>query len=218
MILIDELRAEHELIDGVLGSFRTFAAGRARGEADPRDGDGFLRFFRVFSGGYHHAREEEILLPALTAEAGLDAKSGPVISIVDQHRSMALILEELSAFLTQGPGTTGRMDALVEQATRCSRALWLHIDAENSVLFPESEQRLRRAGVHELPGRPMSVAERDARSEGERLARLYPETYDPGAIRGEGCVICPSYGSTCEGVEREWWNEWEWEMFDGRQG
>jgi hypothetical protein len=30
-------------------------------------------------------------------------------------------------------------------------------------------------------------------------------------VRGGGCVLCPSYGITCDGLEREWWTELEWE-------
>jgi hypothetical protein len=37
-------------------------------------------------------------------------------------------------------------------------------------------------------------------------------------VRGEGCVVCPSYGDTCAGIEREWWNEWEWEELSERVG
>jgi hypothetical protein len=35
-------------------------------------------------------------------------------------------------------------------------------------------------------------------------------------VRGDGCVICPSYGVTCEGLEREWWNAHEWDEFFAR--
>jgi hypothetical protein len=25
-----------------------------------------------------------------------------------------------------------------------------------------------------------------------------------------GCVLCPAMDAGCEGLEVEWWNEWEW--------
>jgi hypothetical protein len=38
---------------------------------------------------------------------------------------------------------------------------------------------------------------------------------DPEVHRGDGCVACPSFGTTCDGLEREWWTELEWEdMWD----
>ncbi len=213
MKLIDELRAEHELIERVLGSLRTWVVRRVSAEADPRDGKAFVRFFRELSGSFHHGREENVLLPALVAYAELRAKSGPVVALVDQHRSMEATFEEMEPLLLSEPRTPAQKEALGDLATRYSRALWQHIDAENSVLLPESEKRLARAMVRELPSRPMTESEAAARADGERLSGAYPQAYDPGAIRGEGCVICPSHGVTCEGVEREWWNDWEWESF-----
>ena len=213
MKLIDELRAEHELIERVLGSLRTWVGRRATGVADAADGRAFARFFRDFSGSYHHGREEEILLPALVAHAELRPKSGPAVALIDQHRSMEATLGEMEPLLVAETLTPVQKEALDELATRYSRALWQHIDAENSVLFPESASRLARAMIRELPTRDSKPRESEAKAEGERLAREYPQTYDPGAIRGEGCAICPSHGTICEGVEREWWNDWEWETF-----
>ncbi len=213
MKLIDELRAEHELIERVLGSFRTWVERRVTGRTDPLDGEAFFRFFRDFAGSFHHGREEEILLPALVEHAELRPRSGPAVALVDQHRSMEATLGEMSPLLLAEPLTPLEKEALADLATRYSRALWQHIDAENSVLLPESEKRLARAMIRELPARPMTGSEAAAREDGERLARTYPQAYDPGAIRGEGCAICPSHGVLCEGVEREWWNDWEWETF-----
>lgn len=96
-----------------------------------------------------------------------------------------------------------------------SHSLWRHIDAENSVLFPEGQERLRRFHIQELPSRPMTEAEAAARDAGLALISRYPPTLDPDVHRGDGCVVCPSYGTTCQGLEREWWTELEWEdMWD----
>jgi hemerythrin-like domain-containing protein len=216
--LIDELRAEHELIERVLGSLRTWVRRRAGGEAPAADGRDFALFFRHFSGAYHHGREEEVLLPALVAHAELRPKSGPAVALVDQHRSMEATFAEMEPLLTAESLAPAQKESLEELATRYSRALWQHIDAENSVLLPESERRLAGAMVRELPTRPPTETEAAAKEGGERLVREYPPTFDPGAIRGEGCVICASHGVTCEGVEREWWNDWEWETFGRGQG
>ena len=221
MKLLDELRSEHGLIEQVAGSLETFARLRASGAAGPEDGAAFLLFFRVFSGGYHHAREEETLFRALSEQAELKPTSGPLASMVGQHHAMAATLEEAAPLLTADAAAlaaSGRGPALVTLAETYARALWQHIDAENSVLLPESAERLMRAGVRELEGRGPTEAEAAARSEGERLVRLYPPADDRGAIRGEGCVVCASYGTTCNGVEAEWWNDSEWEEFSDHLG
>ncbi len=131
---------------------------------------------------------------------------------------MAKLLDELDPLLDREP--LGEEDArrLVSLATAYTRELGRHIDAENSVLLPESEIRLRQANVLELEGRAPAAAELAARDEGERLAEAWPFTADAGGVRGEGCVVCPSYGTTCRGVEAEWWNDSEWEEFSDHLG
>ncbi|HVO51912.1 MAG TPA: hemerythrin domain-containing protein [Thermoanaerobaculia bacterium] len=215
MQLIDDLRAEHVVIERMLGALATYVDARIAGRGDPADADAFLAFFRLFAGRYHHAREEDTLFPALLAHLPIRPDSGPVRSLFDQHASMARTLEEMAPLLGE-PGREG--ERLRELATRHRRDLLAHIDAENSVLLPESEVRLRRAGLADLVGRPPDAEESAARDGAGRLLALYPPSEDPAAIRGEGCVICPSYGVSCEGLEREWWSEQEWDDFRERDG
>ena len=149
--------------------------------------------------------------------AEIRADSGPVISLLLQHREMEKVLGQMVPLLEPGPAAPGGAVVgsreLHDLATTYARALWLHIDAENTVLLPESEERLRHSGVPDLTGWEATAEESAARAEGERLVLAYPPRFDPGAVRGEGCAICPSHGVTCEGVEREWWTDWEWEAF-----
>lgn len=213
MRLLDQLKHEHDLIEKVLGSLRTFVDLRLRGEGDPADAAEFLAFFRLYAAGYHHAREEDVLFPALVKEAELPSSKGPVPALIAQHHAMAAMLAEIAPLLGADLASPNERERLVELATRYSRALWAHIDAENSVMLPESEKRLRRVGVLELDGRGPTAEEEAARAAGERLVQRYPPTADHVAVRGEGCVVCPSFGVDCDGVEREWWNESEWEEF-----
>jgi hemerythrin-like domain-containing protein len=213
--LIDDLRAEHVVIERMLGSLRTYVEARLGGRGDPADAAAFLAFFRLWAGRYHHAREEDTLFPALYAHLPIRPDSGPVRGLVEQHAAMARTLEAMAPLLGAPAGQGGR---LLDLSTRYRRDLLAHIDAENSVLLPESEARLGRAGLHDLRGRSADDEETAARREADRLVALYPPSEDPGAIRGEGCVICPSYGISCEGLEREWWSEQEWDDFRERDG
>lgn len=213
MRLLDELKAEHDLIENVLGSLRTFVDLRVQGAGDPSDAAAFLAFFRGYAAGYHHAREEDVLFPALVKEAELPEATGPVSALIAQHRNMAEMLGAIAPLLGADLASGSDRERLIALATRYSHALWAHIDAENSVLLPEAEKRLRRVGVLALDCRAPSVDEVAARAAGERLVDRYPPRYDPSAVRGEGCVACASFGIDCDGVEREWWNESEWEEF-----
>jgi hemerythrin-like domain-containing protein len=218
MQLIEELVAEHELIDHCLGSLRAFVAALAAGTADPQDGPGFVEFFRRFAGLYHHAREEEVLFAALVEAAELPADRGPIAIMIADHARMAELLDQLEPLLGSAELNPGSSERIHSLALAYSHALWHHIDAENSVILPESETQLRRHRILELPSRPMSEAEAQARAWGEQLLQKYPPLHDREVLRGDGCVHCPAFGDSCRGLEREWWNEWEWEEFQDHMG
>ena len=212
MQLIEDLRHEHDLIEQVLGSLRAFASARRMGQADPADGPRFLAFFRHYAGSFHHDKEEAVLFRALVERAELPAHRGPISALTSEHRRLAGLLDELEVLLAPTPAESETVVThLATLAKDYSRALWRHIDAENSVLFPEGQERLRRVHVLELPSRAMTTLEQAAWATGQTLILAYPPEHDPQALRGEGCVLCPSYGTSCEGLEVAWWTEDEWE-------
>lgn len=215
MKLIDDLRAEHDLIERVVGSFRTYVEARLRGEGVAADGRSYVRFFRHFAGDFHHAKEEDTLFPALQAMADLP-RSGPIEVLTEDHRRLGAVLAEIGTLLGRDVLDVPDVARLKELAVEYSHGLWHHIDAENSVLLPESEGRLAKKGVRELPSREMSSVEAAARDAAGDLLRRYPPTHDPSIIRGDGCVSCRAFAGPCRGLEHEWWNEWEWEEFEDR--
>jgi hemerythrin-like domain-containing protein len=216
MQLIEDLQAEHVLIEQVLGSLRAFVTARLAGQGDPADGPRFITFFRRYAGDFHHDKEEEVLFRALAEKAELPADRGPLLALTDQHRRLGGLLEELELRLGAPLATDAARQLLQASAVDYSRSLWRHIDAENSVLFPEGEERLRRCHVRELPSRPMTEEEREAHAGGLALVTAYPPQHDSEVHRGDGCIACPSFGTACEGLEKEWWTELEWEDFEDR--
>jgi hypothetical protein len=125
-------------------------------------------------------------------------------------------LREMTPLLDQRPQSGDDRTRLGDLAVRYSRALWRHLDAENSVLFPQAGERLGRCGVHELADRPMSKAEAAARDGAAALLARYPPVEDDVLTRGDGCFLCRAHGETCDGLEAEWWTELEWEEFHNR--
>jgi hemerythrin-like domain-containing protein len=213
MKLIDTFQDEHALIDQVLGSFRTYVEGLVAGTADPDDGKRFAAFFTEFAGHFHHDREERVLFEALVTDAELPRDRGPVHALLREHAEMEEWLRELTPFLQQRPQSEDDRFRLRALATRYSRALWRHIDAENSVLYPEGAERLGRCGIRQLPDRPMKEAEATAREDGSVLLVRYRPMEDDALARGDGCFMCRAHGETCGGLEAEWWTELEWEEF-----
>jgi hemerythrin-like domain-containing protein len=216
--LIEDLRAEHELIEQVLGSLRAFVTARLAGQGDPADGARFMAFFRRYAGDFHHHKEEEVLFRALAERAELPLDRGPIAALTGEHRRMASLLDGLEGLLG-APLTAAEDRQRVETlAVDYSRSLWRHIDAENSVMYPEGAERLRRFHVRDLPSRPMTAAEAAAREAGLALVIAYPPQHDAEVHRGDGCIACPSFGVTCDGLELEWWTDLEWEDMQERRG
>jgi hemerythrin-like domain-containing protein len=212
MEFLDDLRREHDLIERVAVSFRAFVR---RDDCDAADARQYLRFFTLYAGDWHHEREEKVLFPSLEHDLQLPAPPdhGPIFVLLDDHIRMAGMLSDLRAMCGQGVKFDGpRFRGIALEYTQ---ELLLHIDAENSVLFPECEDRLRRAAIAPLHSRELTRDEEEARAAGEAMAERYPGALnDTDLTRGDGCALCRAYGVTCSGIEREWWNDWEWEEFD----
>ncbi|MCC6850607.1 MAG: hemerythrin domain-containing protein [Deltaproteobacteria bacterium] len=217
MRLIEELCAEHELIDAGIGALRTYIERRIAGVAGVDDGRRFVRFLRVYAAGFHHAREEDVLFPALVERADRP-EAGPIAVLREDHLRTSALLSRIEALLAADPLDAAHAQELHAAAVEYSHVMWRHIDAENSVLFPESEPRLRRAGVFELPTRSATVEEAEARDLGRALVAAYPPFDDRMVVRGDGCVCCPALGESCPGLERAWWSDSEWEELDDHLG
>lgn len=216
MYLLDELREEHQRIEGVLGALRGYVTHRIEGGV-PGEAPLFMAFFRVYADGYHHAREEDVLFAALVEHAELPSTRGPIAALIADHEAMRAMLGELDPLL-DAPLDDAAKARLRELSMAYSRALSHHIDAENSVLLPECRERLRRVGVYELPSRAPTSREAEACEDGDALIARWPAQPDDDIVRGDGCAMCPSFGVSCEGVEREWWSESEWEEFPDHVG
>jgi len=195
MKILEAFMAEHEFIERMAGALYRWSVE----EGDEADAARFATFFRVYSAGFHHGREDQILIPAMVEHLEIPLESPPIRVIQEEHERLG----ELSTRLGE--------QADREAAAEMARMLWEHIDKENSVLFVEAEERLPRAGVFELTDRPMTAEEAEAHRLGEELLQRYEPLEDPEVIRGDGCIICSAFTVTCRGIEAEWWNTWEWE-------
>jgi len=159
-----------------------------------------------------HDLIEDTLFVALQRDAELPGDRGPIAALLDDHHQMGRLLDAMDP-LAGDEGEDAR-GAFRDLALEYTKQLLHHIDAENSVLQPESESRLRRHAVLELPTREMTDEERASRAVGEALVAAWPPVPEPEILRGDGCVVCPAFTRTCRGLEHEWWNDWEWEEFE----
>jgi hemerythrin-like domain-containing protein len=212
---IDSLRDDHDVIERVAGAFLTFADSLASNEHARADGAQFIRFFTEFAGHYHHGREEATLFPALVERAELPVE-GPIEALTHDHRRLGALLESARELVTSGDQSADALRSIVREYVH---GLWQHIDAENSVLLPEGEARLRKHGRRELESRVPTAAELEARDDGIALMARYPPVLDtPDVVRGAGCVCCPLVTVTCGGLEQAWWSAHEWEELEDHLG
>ncbi|MFO0548415.1 MAG: hemerythrin domain-containing protein [Polyangiaceae bacterium] len=214
--LFEELSREHALIERTVGALQTYVRRLVVGAAPAADGARFVSFFQAFLGALHHDREEHVLIPALVA-LGLPADRGPIPALRGQHEALSALLTRMTPLFAQAAQDPESARSLESLTTQYAHGLFQHIDAEESVFFPESAGRLRRAcAVLEVRApRPEEAA---AAEDGARLVASYPPEHDATVLRGDGCIMCPSYGTTCEGLERAWWNESEWDELDDHLG
>lgn len=210
MQLLEELRAEHDLIDRMLDSFRTAVNQFVHAQGSSQDLVRFVRFFRVYADQFHHFREEEVLFATLVNQLELPGDRGPIAVLTDDHRQFKAWLDQIEQLIAKQPLLPADELQLQTATEQYIAAMQHHIDAENSVLFVEGEICLRDAGISELPSRSLTDDEQQVRLVAEELLQRYPPTSNMDVIRGDGCVLCPAYQKTCDGYEREWPNASRW--------
>lgn len=194
------LRSEHETILAVIACLR--AACGAADHSKGFDAETFrlgIDFIRGYADGWHHAKEEVHLFPALTA-AGMPSDGGPVGVMLHEHEIGRSYVHAMSASLE--PATAGDDDArkaLVRAALAYADLLEAHIAKEDGILFemadrilPENEQlRIQRAYQTAIP----DGATTETGIEFERLAHTLCERWnlDPNAVRSRpihgGCDV-----------------------------
>lgn len=91
-----------------------------------------VTFFRRYADACHHAKEEQVLFPALTA-AGMPEQGGPVAVMLAEHVEGRSFVSRMANVLDDDLDA-GRRD-FVDAARAFSMLLRDHIRKENEVLF-----------------------------------------------------------------------------------
>ncbi len=164
MRLFDEFAEEHQLVDRASGSLVRFAERARQIRDDPR---GCARFRAIFQGVHRRlsprARGEGAVSGAGRACRGARPTAGRFRSCWPTTASRRLWWTN-----SKRRPKTPLLPPCV--ARRLAHHLWEHADKEDSVLFPESQQRLIRGGVADLEGRPPTPEEEAARGARRRAS------------------------------------------------
>ena len=144
MNAINELLTEHQAVRLTLKILKKI--GRQIDEtgkiANPEHVEQLFDFFSAFVDRCHHGKEEELLFPALEA-VGISRDGGPVGVMLKEHQQGRDLVQKmkaaLSAYLNGDGHAAGKFKS---HADDYIALLDLHIDKENTVLFPMAIKHL----------------------------------------------------------------------------
>jgi hemerythrin-like domain-containing protein len=133
----DILIEEHRIIERVLSALE-IQARRAQAGADVRIG--FYKevsaFFRHFTDGCHHRKEEEPFLMAMT-DAGLSNQTGPMSIMLAEHELCRAYNREMEkAIRALERGEAAARNDLIHNALEYAGFARRHIRREDEFLFP----------------------------------------------------------------------------------
>jgi hemerythrin-like domain-containing protein len=145
---IEELREEHGAIMKVFSILQ--AVSGKMDEEDPQDPldrlilDAFrriLEFLKVFVDQCHHAKEEELLFPAMTE--AVTGNRGLIEELISEHEHGRRMIRSMEVALSR----TGRegetsFGGLAETIKEYLQVFRNHIRKENAILFPEARDLL----------------------------------------------------------------------------
>ncbi|MCU0305850.1 MAG: hemerythrin domain-containing protein [Thermoanaerobaculales bacterium] len=143
------LRAEHEIILSVIACLRAAcAAAVGEGRFDAETFRRGIDFIRGYADGWHHAKEEDLLFPALE-KAGMPRHGGPVGVMLREHEIGRMHVRAMAdAIDAAESGDAAGRSRVVENALGYADLLEAHIAKEDGILFamadrilPEDEQR-----------------------------------------------------------------------------
>ena len=137
----DQLRDEHELVLMVVEAMEREAEDIERtGHVHTPRVETMVDFARNFTDGCHHQKEEGVFFPAL--EQRSSAAGGPVSIMLSEHMAGREAVAAIAASLPRANDDAGARNDVLENLRSYARLLRLHIQKEDSVLFPLAEETL----------------------------------------------------------------------------
>jgi len=184
------LRSEHEKILSVIACLRAACdAAQGGGAFDVDTFRQAIGFIRNYADGWHHAKEEVHLFPALEA-AGMPTEGGPVGVMLHEHEVGRSFVRAMAENVDAAAGEDGPARAAVlENALAYADLLVAHIQKEDGILFnmadrmlpPDQHRLLEKVYESAIP----EGADEETGARYEQLARTLCERWelDPDEVR-----------------------------------
>lgn len=154
------LRSEHNHILAMIACLR--AACKAAGQDNRLDADTFrtgLELIRNYADKWHHAKEEDLLFPALEL-AGMPRQGGPIAVMLHEHGLGRTYVRQIADSLDAAiEGDEAAVSMVLRFTLAYADLLTQHIQKENGILFnmadqvlpPEEHARLEQAYETMIP-------------------------------------------------------------------
>lgn len=166
---IDNLKAEHRLIESVLGALTGYAGALAHGEKVGRtDLAHFVRFMHEFADIGHHAKEETILFRAMT-DNGFPHEGGPLPCMLHEHDTGRNLVKDLEDFVKQDAWSDAVVQSILETGSQLQELLRGHIYKEDHILYQIAQSHLSSEQMIEVD-RLCAQRDRENRESGKTAA------------------------------------------------
>ncbi len=138
-----ELKDEHGGIKVMLAILGKVCDRLEAGQrVEPKHIEEILEFLKVFVDKCHHAKEEDLLFPALE-KAGIPREGGPIGMMLHEHQAGREFIRGMTqAAADMAKGTPGAAKRFAANARSYADLLLQHIEKEDNVLYPMAELRL----------------------------------------------------------------------------
>lgn len=141
----EQLKDEHQGVKLMLKILRKACEKMHGGTAVPHEHlDHMVEFFRVFVDKCHHAKEEELLFPAMRA-AGIPGVEAPIRRMCEEHESGRAIVRALADSAARCKAGDHKAPAkIIAEALAYRDLLIQHIEKEETALYPLADEGIPR--------------------------------------------------------------------------
>jgi hemerythrin-like domain-containing protein len=147
----EDLKKEHEDIKAMLRILDEVSDKLDAGEkVNPEHLDGILEFIQGFADKCHHAKEEDLLFPAME-KAGVPRERGPIgVMLYDHGEGRKFVKRMKEGVAKFKDGDANAAQAITENARKYTELLTLHIHKEDNILYPIADNMLSAEAQKEL--------------------------------------------------------------------
>lgn len=150
MRIIEMLMNEHREIERVLAALEVYADRVLTGELPPlEDLAEFGMLLREFADRCHHGKEEDILFAEMEAH-GFTKDTGPLAVMLHEHEHGRRLVRALIEASQQNGWTPELRKSVVKDAREFVSLLRAHIQKEDHILYPMSENAIPQSRMDEL--------------------------------------------------------------------